>query len=138
LSDLFPFTFNQIDVVDGVVRFRAPGISRKEALVLHSVDFSLRNLTNVIETDQVAFASFDLQGITLGQSTLRIDGKLDPHAPKPTFEVAAELQKVELPALNPWLETYAGVNAKKGTFALYAEFAAAKGKFKGYAKPIAK
>src|SRR5690606_37905126 len=73
LSDLFPFTFNQIDVVDGVVRFRAPGISRKEALVLHSVDFSLRNLTNVIETDQVAFASFDLQGITLGQSTLRID-----------------------------------------------------------------
>lgn len=137
LSGLFPFTFNQISVVDGVVRFRAPGISRKEALVLHSIDFSLRNLTNVIEADQAAFASFDLQGITLGQGTLRIDGKLDPYAPKPTFEVAAELKKVELPALNPWLETYAGVNAKKGTFALYAEFAAAKGKFQGYAKPIA-
>ena len=136
LSDLFPFTFNEITVVDGVVRFRAPGISRKEALVLHSVDFSLRNLTNVFEADQIAYASFDLQGIALGQGSLQINGKLDPHARKPTFEVAAELKEVALPELNPWLETYAGINAKKGTFALYTEFAAAKGKFKGYAKPI--
>ncbi|HVL00608.1 MAG TPA: DUF748 domain-containing protein [Dongiaceae bacterium] len=137
LSDLFPFTFNEITVVDGIVRFRAPGISRKEALVVHSVDFSLRNLTNVFEADQIAYANFDLEGILLGDGTLNVDGKLDPYAEDPTFEVEAELQKVQLPELNPWLETYAGVNAKKGTFAIYTEFAAAKGKFKGYAKPIA-
>ena len=138
LSDLFPFTFNEITVVDGVVRFRAPGISRKEALVLHSVDFSLRNLTNVFEADQRTFASFDLNGITLGEGTLQINGKLDPGAEEPTFEVAAELQKVALPELNPWLENYAGVNAKEGTFALFTEFVAENGAFNGYVKPIAK
>lgn len=138
LSDLFPFTFNEITVVDGVVRFRAPGISRKEALVLHSVDFSLRNLTNVFEADQRTFASFDLNGITLGEGTLQINGKLDPGAEEPIFEVAAELQKVALPELNPWLENYAGVNAKEGTFALFTEFVAENGAFNGYVKPIAK
>lgn len=138
LSELFPFTFNEITVVDGVIRFRAPGISRKEALVLHSVDFSLRNLTNVFEADKVAYASFDLESILLGEGTLKINGKLDPYAEKPTFEVATRLQKVALPELNPWLDTYAGVHAKKGTFAMYSEFAAARGKFEGYVKPIAK
>jgi uncharacterized protein YhdP len=138
LSELFPFTFNEITVVDGVIRFRAPGISRKEALLLHSVDFSLRNLTNVFEADKVAYASFDLDSILLGEGSLKVNGKLDPHAEKPTFEVATKLQKVALPELNPWLDAYAGVNAKKGTFAMYSEFAAAKGKFGGYVKPIAK
>lgn len=138
LSDLFPFTFNEIAVVDGIVRFRAPGIQRKEALVLQHADFVLRNLTNVFEADKVAYASFDLSGVVLGQGNVKINGKLDPYAEKPTFEVAAKLQKVALPELNPWLDTYAGVNARKGTFSFYAEFAAAHGKFKGYAKPIAK
>jgi uncharacterized protein YhdP len=138
LSDLFPFTFNEISVVNGIVRFRAPGIKRKEALVIDHIDGSLRNLTNVFEADQIAYASFDLKGNALGHGGVNIDGKLDPYAEKPTFEVAAELQKVALPELNPWLETYAGINAKEGTFSIYAEFAAAKGKFKGYAKPIAK
>jgi len=74
----------------------------------------------------------------LGHGVLQTSGKLDPHAKKPQFEVAAELKNVELPQLNPWLDTYAGVNAKHGEFSVYAEFAAADGKFKGYVKPIAK
>jgi hypothetical protein len=52
--------------------------------------------------------------------------------------VAAQLKNVALPELNPWLDTYAGVNAEAGMFSVYTEFAAAEGKFKGYVKPIAK
>lgn len=138
LSQLFPVSFNEITVTDGMVRFRAPGIPRKEALTLNNVQFFLRNLTNVFEADQRAFASFELRGQMLGKSPLVITGKLDPNASEPTFEVKAELQQVALPQLNPWLETYAGINAKAGSFALYTEVAAAEGAFKGYVKPIAK
>lgn len=138
LSNLFPFTFNEITVHDSVVRFRAPGIKRKEALELQQVHFVLRNLTNVFKADQAAYASFDLKAQALGHGALKVDGKLDPHAKNPQFEVATQLDNVELRELNPWLETYAGVNAKDGTFSLYSEFAAAEGRFKGYVKPIAK
>lgn len=139
LAKLFPFTFNEISGDNCVVRFRAPGIERKEALALHDIRFSLRNLTNALPADdQAAFANFDLNGRALGQGVLQIDGKLNPAATAPTFEVAAELKDVSLPALNPWLDTYAGVNAEAGMFSVYTEFAAAEGKFKGYVKPIAK
>jgi len=138
LSNLFPFTFNEISARDSVIRFRAPGIKRNEALALKNVQFSLRNLTNVFKADQIAYASFNLQASALGQGALFVSGKLDPHAKKATFEVAAELKKVALPELNPWLDTYAGINAKDGEFSVYSEFAAIDGKFKGYVKPIAK
>ena len=139
LSKLFPFTFNEIVCDNCVVRFRAPGIERKEALVLHDLHFSLRNLTNAFPAgDQAAFADFDLNGRALGQGSLEINGKLNPSAEAPTFEVAAQLKNVALPELNPWLDTYAGVNAEAGMFSVYTEFAAAEGKFKGYVKPIAK
>lgn len=138
LSKLFPFTFNQIVVNDGIVRFRAPGIERKEALVLRDVQFSLSNLTNVFPADQAAFATFELRGHMFDQGAMHVSGKLDPHAAKPTFEVAAELKEVSVPELNPWLDTYASVAAESGLFSVYSEFAAADGKFKGYVKPIVK
>jgi hypothetical protein len=34
------------------------------------------------------------------------------------------------------MEEFLNVDAEQGTFSLYAEFAAAEGRFKGYAKPI--
>lgn len=139
LQKLFPFTFNEVSGDNCVVRFRAPGIEREQALVLHDIHFSLRNLTNALPADdQRAFANFDLQGRALGKGALHIDGKLNPAAEAPTFEVAAELKDVSLPEMNPWLDTYAGVIAESGQFSVFTEFAAAEGKFKGYVKPIAK
>lgn len=119
LQKLFPFTFNEISGDNCVVRFRAPGIQREQALVLHDIHFSLRNLTNALPADdQRAFANFDLQGRALGKGGLHIDGKLNPAAKAPTFEIAAELKEVSLPELNPWLDTYAGVNAESGQFSI--------------------
>jgi ABC-type multidrug transport system fused ATPase/permease subunit len=139
LEKLFPFTFNEISGDNCVIRFRAPGIERKEAMVLHDLHFSLRNLTNAFPADdESAFASFDVNGHALGKGELQINGKLNPRAKAPTFEVAAELKQVSVPELNPWLDNYAGVNAEAGLFSVYTEFAAAEGKFKGYVKPIVK
>ncbi len=139
LQKLFPFTFNEIRGDNCIVRFRAPGIEREQALVLRDIHFSLRNLTNALPADDPnAFASFDLQGRALDKGALRIDGKLNTAVEVPTFEVAAELKDVSLPELNPWLDTYASVNAESGQFSVFTEFAAAEGKFKGYVKPVAK
>jgi hypothetical protein len=67
---------------------------------------------------------------------VRIEGRIDPLAQHPTFDVNLALKKVELRKVNPWLREYIKADAQSGDFALYMELAAADGRFKGYAKPL--
>ena len=138
LEKLFPFNFNEITVHQGTVKFRAPGIESKDAMVLRGVEARVTNLTNVLDQNNEAFARFQLQGQVLGNAPLDISGRLNPYAPSPTFEIDLKLEQVKLPELNPWLQVYAKVNADAGTFSLYSSSAAADRKFKGYVKPVLK
>ncbi len=138
LEKLFPFNFNTITVHQGTVKFRAPGIKSRDAMVLHDIEASITNLTNVLDQNNEAFARFELHGKVLGNAPLEISGRLNPYTPSPTFELDLKLEQVRLPELNPWLEVYAKVNADAGTFSLYSSSAAANRKFKGYVKPVLK
>lgn len=138
LENLFPFSFNQVNVHNGTIKFRAPGIKSRDAVVLHDVEASVTNLTNVVDQNNEAFASFQLQGKVLGNAPLLISGRTNPYADSPTFELDLKLEQVQLKQLNPWLQVYANVNADNGSFALYSSSAAANRKFKGYVKPVLK
>lgn len=138
LEELFPFTFNEINIRHGTVKFRAPGIERGDAIVLHDVDAVLTNLTNVMDRNNEAFATFELHGRMLGNAPLAISGRMNPYASSPTFEIDLQLENVQLKQLNPWLEVYAKVNAAQGSFSMYSSSAAADQKFKGYVKPVLK
>ncbi len=136
LEDLFPFRFNTIEVHDGTVTFKAPGIAKSDALTASNVSAEVVNLTNVTDSDREAFADFSVQGQMLGNAPAKIAGRLDPSAQKPTFDVNLTLEKVQLVQINPWLRAYAKVDAEGGTFELYSEVAAKDGAFKGYVKPL--
>ena len=58
LEELFPFRFNTIEVIDGTVRFLAPGINTRDAITARHVNGSVSNLTNVLETGKETFADF--------------------------------------------------------------------------------
>jgi hypothetical protein len=136
LEELFPFRFNTIEVVDGTVRFLAPGISTKDAITARNVDGQVTNLTNVVATGKETFADFQITGSVLDGAPARVAGSVNAFAPTPTFDVNMEVKKVKLPQVNPWLREYIKADAEAGDFELYLELAAAEGKFKGYAKPI--
>jgi uncharacterized protein DUF748 len=136
LQSLSPFKFNTIEVVDGTVRFLAPGISTRDAITAKNVDGRISNLTNVVESGKEAFADFKITGNVLDGAPARVAGSVDAFAPRPTFDVNMEVKKVKLPKVNPWLREYIKADAEAGDFELYMELAAADNKFKGYAKPI--
>lgn len=46
------------------------------------------------------------------------------------------LEDARLVEVNPWLEEFLNVDAEAGVFSMYAELAAADGRFEGYVKPI--
>jgi hypothetical protein len=65
---------------------------------------------------------------------VELDLKLNPMAALPTFEVTAQLTNVNLVDLNDFLKAYGKFDVARGNFALYTSFAAAEGKYDGYAK----
>jgi len=138
LEALFPFRFNTVEVRDGTVTFKVPGIQTPDALTATHVEGELSNLTNVVDKQKEAFADFTVTAEVLETGHARIAGSIDPLAASPTFDVNLTVERVKLPEVNPWLRQYLKADAASGDFELYLEMAAAKGRFKGYAKPLMK
>ncbi|HEX6997190.1 MAG TPA: DUF748 domain-containing protein [Gammaproteobacteria bacterium] len=136
VRELFPFHFNRVEVRDGTVTFRAPGIEAEESLTLREARIVLLNLTNVQAEDQDAYADIELEGRVMGNAPLMLAGRIDPNAATPTFDVDLTLEGARLVDVNPWLRQFLNVDAEQGTFTMYAELAAAEGRFQGYIKPL--
>jgi hypothetical protein len=136
IRDLFPFRLNRVRVVDGLVTFRAPGIEADESMTARGVQVELLNLTNVQNLESEAFASIDATGQVMGNAPLRLTGQIDPNDELPMFDIDLSLEQAMLVDINPWLREFLKADAQAGVFSLYAELAAADGRFEGYLKPI--
>jgi hypothetical protein len=133
---LAPFDFNRVVIDDGVVTFRAPGIQAEESLTIRDARIVVRNLANVEPKDQRAFADIDLAGKVMGDAPIMLNGRIDPNAPAPTFDINLTLKNAQLVEVNPWLRRFLNVDAQRGTFSMYTELAAEDGGVRGYVKPI--
>ena len=136
LEELFPFRFNTIEVHDGVVTFRAPGIEARDALMARRVNGVVTNLTNAVDVEKRTFAQFDFDGAVLGEAPFKLSGSLEPFTDPATFDLNLALKDVEIARVNPWLREYLKADAEKGKFELYLELASADGRYEGYAKPL--
>jgi len=136
IRKLFPFRFNRVEVSGGTATFRAPGIETDESLTLHDLNAVFSNLTNVENRQDPTFAEFDVKALFSENTPLAISGHANPLAEQSTFDVDLSLEGARLVDVNPWLEKFLNVDAEQGEFSMYAELAAADGRFEGYIKPI--
>lgn len=136
LESAFPFRFNTVKVVDGIVTFRAPGIRAQDALEASHINGVISNITNVVESDRETYTFFQGQAAVLKTGSARLNGTINPFARRPEFDLNLTVKNVKLPEVNPWLRQYIKADAEAGEFELYTELAAKNGKFTGYAKPI--
>jgi hypothetical protein len=136
IRDLFPFRLNHVRVNDGLVTFRAPGIRTEESLTARDFQLVITNLTNVQGRDTEAFADIDLNARIMGNAPLTLSGQIDPNDELPSFDIDLSLEGAMLTDINPWLREFLKADAHSGVFSLYAELAAADGRFEGYLKPI--
>jgi hypothetical protein len=136
VRDLFPFQLNLVEARDGLVMFRAPGISTNDSLTMRNFQMQLRNLTNVQNREDPAFAELDVRGEIMGNAPLTLVGSIDPNEQTPTFDIDLTIEGARLVDVNPWLREFLKVDAEMGVFSMYAELAAAESKFEGYVRPI--
>jgi hypothetical protein len=136
VREFFPFTFNRVSVIDGLVTFRAPGIDVDQSLTLRDMQMTVLDLGNVEEENREAFAELTLAGNVMGNAPITVLGRIDPNSDAPTFDIDFTLRHARLVDVNPWLRQFLNVDAEKGAFSMYAELAASDGAFRGYVKPI--
>jgi len=139
INDLFPIDITFLDINGGVLRFVDETETPKVDIAireLHVHATGLRNRPEDTKINDPLPAKVEISGITIGEGRFRLYAKLEPLAEQPHLELATELNKVSLPALNDFLRAYANVEVSQGQFDAVAQMAMGKGHYEGYVKPF--
>lgn len=136
VKDLAPFKINSFKIINGEVHFRSFTSKPPINVFVHDLNILATNLTNSEKAGESKVAHIDADGLVMEDGKIKGHMDIDPFAPKPTFDLAAELTHVSLPKLNNFLLAYGKFDVERGLFSLYMECTASEGKFSGYLKPL--
>lgn len=136
VRDLAPFRINRFAIIDGEVHYRDFHARPRVDIYVQRIRGVARNLTNAEDLSGSLVATFAGKAVAMSSGEIAIAGKLNPYAKKPTFEVDATLDHLNLAQFNDYLRAYANVDAEAGKLSVDAEFAASRGRFRGYIKPF--
>jgi len=138
VKELFPFNLNRLEVRNGSIHYRDFHSSPKVDVHMDEMNGSVLHLTNRPKDADELFARLSVEGRPLGHGRFHIDMKLNPLKEPAPFNLAAELQNLQLAKINDMLKAYGDFNVKSGTFSAYTEIESADGRFHGYVKPLFK
>jgi hypothetical protein len=133
---LMPLKLNRFEIKEGVIKYVDPTSKPVVDIQMDNTYVLAQNLSSVVDSALLPSTVEAFSNIYGG--TLQFRMKLNALKDKPTFDLNAELENLQLPELNEFFKAYANFDVNKGTLGLYTEIAANDGKFIGYVKPIIK
>jgi hypothetical protein len=137
INDLFPIDITFLEISGGVLRFVDTTHTPHVDIAIRDLKVHATGLQNRPAKDGDAFpAKIDIAGTTIGEGQFRLFAKVEPLADKAHFQLALELRKVSLPALNDFLKAYAHVEVAGGQFEVFSQMAMANDHYEGYVKPF--
>lgn len=136
VRDLAPFQINRFTIHGGSIHYRDLHSDPKVNIYLQRVNAVARNLTNAEDLGGSLVATFEARALAMSSGRLKLKGSYNPYAKKPTFELDAQLNHLNIKQLNSFLKAYASVDAERGKLSVDTELAASRGRFKGYMKPF--
>jgi len=137
VRSIFPIDIMRLEIKNGRIHYLDRTAKPVVDVYVENLQFVATGLRNRPSTKAEEFpAHFKLTGDSIGEGKLSVSADGDPLAADPHFEVHGQIENVSLPALNPFLKAYAGVQMNAGSFKLYGEMAARDGRFDGYVKPF--
>ncbi|MEP7265238.1 MAG: DUF748 domain-containing protein, partial [Bacteroidota bacterium] len=136
LDDFMPLNINRFEINNGEVFYRDYTSKPIVDIKMTNIQVLALNLSSVV--DSSVLPSSVIASANLYRGTLDFNMKLNALAEESTFDMNASLKETYLPDLNEFFKAYARIDVNKGTFGLYTEIAAEKGRFTGYVKPVIK
>lgn len=138
VKSLFPLNINRLEVYQGKIYFINFRGNPPFKTYIQDIHFILENMQNAKGARELLSSSFIFNGMPMQQGKIDIKGHFDPFNKTPTFDMNAQLTSLSVSQIANLLKHYTKVDVTGGTFSLYGEAAAAKGRIKGYAKPFMK
>jgi hypothetical protein len=136
LGSLMPLKLNRVEIKEGVIKYIDQTSKPAVDIQMDNTYILAQNLSSVVDSSLMPSTIKATSNVYGG--TLQFNMKLNALKDKPTFDLNAELNNMQLPKLNEFFQAYANFDVNKGTLGLYIEIAAKEGKFIGYVKPIIK
>jgi hypothetical protein len=137
INDLFPIDITFLEIRGGVLRYVDKTQNPKVDISIRDLSISATGLQNRATPQEGDMpAKIQISGVSIGDGNLKLFARLEPLAIEPHFQLAMEMNKVSLPALNDMLSAYAKVKVSEGQFDVVAQMAMANGHYEGYVKPF--
>lgn len=137
VDDLMPLRLNRFEVLDGKISYHDFHSHPQVHMFLTNVYILAKNLSNAQKLAKELPSTVHATGNAYG-GHIHFNMDIDPLQKKPRFDAKAELTEMQLNGINDFLKAYGHFDVSKGTFSVYTEAAANKGKITGYTKPILK
>lgn len=137
IDKLMPLTINHFEIENGQIHYIDKYSSPHVDIAMTHLEIKADNLSNVNDSAKLLPAKLIASGdVYEGRFDLNVD--FNAFEKQPTFDLNAGLKNIQMVPLNDFFKAYANFKVEQGNLGLYTEFAAKKGNFKGYVKPIIK
>ena len=131
-----PIDINVVDITNGTIAYRDFSVTPEVDLSIYQLDAQVTNLRNVQDANVALPSIVKASGVTVGEGSFTLDGKLNILQPSPNSDVTVEVENVNLPALNSYFNSFAALDFAGGTLNLYSEIVTKDGHLTGYIKPL--
>lgn len=137
IEELMPIDINIVKFNGGKISYLDYSTSPDINLYIADISGEITNLRNVKDRAQALPSKLNITGNSIGGGSMNISGGLNILKQIPDFDINAELENVNLPAINDFARKHAGLDFTEGNLNIYSEFVIKDGNIVGYVKPLA-
>lgn len=132
---IFPFDVGRLTVTEGNLDYIDARLDPPEQLKATEIHAVMSDFSNIRRNNQ-ELTRLDLRSTVAEKGRLIASFRFLPGAPRPSFDLNAQLQNLPITSLNAWLEKTIRIDVEEGDLSLFVEAKAENGQFAGYVKPI--
>ena len=136
IKELLPIQINRLAAHNSEIHFQNLTSQPPIDLPLHNIDLEVTNISNSTDTEEPLPSDIRFFANSIGGGNLSLTGGANLLKEIPDLDLNFKFENVNLPALNDFLREYAKIDAERGEFNLYAEFAVNDSQLDGYVKPL--
>lgn len=138
VTDLMPLEVNRFEIRNSKISYIDNFVQPNVDIYFNEFNALALNLSNSKDVKDALPSSIVVNSKTIGEGTFKADMKINILKVVPDFDLNAQLENVNIPALNDFFKAYAGVDVEQGTVSAYSEIALIDKELTGYFKPVTK
>jgi hypothetical protein len=137
IQELMPLDINWVEIDNGTITYQDFSAREKVDLSIYNLNARATNLRNVEDKNAPLPSTLTARAVSVGKGQLALDGRMNILRPIPDFDMKAKLESVNLPALNDYARSAAGIDFTTGTLNIYSDLKVKDGNLSGFIKPLA-